>query len=90
MPAARGGGGGGEGFGELPSIPAFVAASGEGSPAEEAEYARVGGKVLEGGGGEDEDLVRSGVPSISLMMYDGGDGGGRVVVVVGELVLRRV
>lgn len=57
------------------------------------EYARVGGKVLEAGGGEDEDVGRSGVPSISLMMYDGGDGGGRVVVVVvviGELVLKRV
>lgn len=64
-----------------------------------AEYARVWGKVLKVGGGEgekDEEELRSGVPSISLIVYDGG-GGGRsgggeraFVVVVSGMVLRRV
>lgn len=43
---------------------------------EQAEYARVGavgGKVLNAGEAGEE--VETGVPSISLMMYDGGGGG---------------
>lgn len=64
LPAAEGGG-----VVELPSsTPAFVAVSGEGSSADVVEYVRVWGKVLEAGGGEDEDVGRNGVPSISLMI----------------------
>lgn len=60
-----------------------MAVSGGGSSAEEleAEYAGAGGKVLDARGGaggaeDEEEVVRRGVPSISLMMYDGGGGCG--------------
>lgn len=80
-------GGGEKDEGELPSISALVAVSAEGSSAEDAEYARLWWEALEA---KDEEELRSGVPSISLMIYDGG-GGERVVdVVVGWMVLRRV
>lgn len=71
--------------GESPSNSALVSLSEEAI----SEYARmggVGGKVLNAGGAGEE--LKTGVPSISLMMYDGGCGGGGGGVRIGGFLLR--